>query len=112
MILSLFLIIQVISPPWDTLTPMTENGHQYLFVAIHQFPVFILVLLCDKSTGAVACTFLGHVISPFTTPKVYLSDNELELEIQFLICRQFNIKAMHNFPIQTQCQWSCEMAQP
>ena len=50
--------------------------------------------LKDKSASSVAHAFITHVINPFTTPQVILSDNGAEFRNDLLaeLCTSFNIK--------------------
>ncbi len=50
----------------------------------------------DKSAATVAHALITHLICPYTTPRVLLSDNGGELRNVLMeeICRQFNIKQM------------------
>ncbi len=54
----------------------------------------VLAPLRNKSAVTVAHTIVSHLISPYTTPRILLSDNGTEFKIHILadVCSQFNIK--------------------
>ena len=87
--------------PWDTVAidilqlPRSSQGSPYVLVAVDHFSRFVVLApLKTKSAVEVAHALITHVICPFTTPKVLLSDNGTEFRNQVLeeICRQYNIK--------------------
>jgi len=64
-------------------------------VAVDNFSRYvILALLSDKLASFVARVLIDHVINPFTTPKVILSDNGGEFRNQLIaeLCTAFNIQ--------------------
>ena len=87
--------------PWDTVAidllklPRTMSGSQYLFVCADHFSRYVILApLKDKSAKSVAHALITHVINPFTTPKVILSDNGKEFRNELLaeLCAAFNIQ--------------------
>lgn len=93
--------------PWDNVAidllklPCTDNVNQYLFVAIDNFSRFsVLVPIHDKFANSVAKALLRHVICPFTTPNVLLSDNDTEFVKAVLssLCNHFNMKTCTVLP--------------
>ena len=87
--------------PWDTVSvdllklPRTHSGLQYLFVCTDHFSRFVVLApLKDKAASSVAHAFITHVINPFTTPKVILSDNGAEFRNDLLaqLCLSFGIQ--------------------
>ncbi len=74
--------------------PTSLTGAEYLFVAVDHFSRYlVLAPLFDKTARSVARAFTQHVICPFTTPRVLLSDNGTELKNEVIaeICQQFGI---------------------
>ena len=97
----------IASAPWDAISidllklPITENGFQYLFVCVDSFSRFsVLAPLKDKSAPSVARALIDHVICPFGSPRVLLSDNGTEFNNEILkaICDSFLIKKCNITP--------------
>ncbi len=88
--------------PWD----VVSIDLLYSSIAIHQSSWYLLVCvdhlsryvvlapLKDKSAKSVSHTLTTHLICPFSTPRVLLSDNVTEFRNQLLeeICKQFGMK--------------------
>ena len=75
--------------------PGSTAGHQYLFVCIHHLSRYVILApLRDKSALSVARVLVDKVISPFTTPRLILSDNGAEFINELIadICTAFNIQ--------------------
>ncbi len=60
--------------------PHSIQGSIYVLVCIDHFSRFtVLAPLSDKSATTVAHALVSHLICPYTTPRVLLSDNGTEL---------------------------------
>ncbi len=69
------------------------QGSIYVLVCVDDFSRFtVLTPLPNKSTTTVAHAIVSHVIWPYTTPQVLLSDDGTEFKYQVLreICTQFH----------------------
>ncbi len=86
--------------PFDTVAidllqiPRSHQGSSYILVCVDHFSRFtILVPLPNKSAVTVAHAIVSHLICPFTTPRVLLSDNGAEFANAVLasICQQYGI---------------------
>ncbi len=75
--------------------PRSTQGSVYILVCVDHFSRFVVLApLHSKSAVTVAHAILSHLICPYTTPRVLLSDNGMEFKNQILadICSQYNIK--------------------
>ncbi len=75
--------------------PRSTQGSVFIFVCADHFSRFVvLASLRNKSSVTVAHAIVSHLICPYTTPRVFLSDNGTEFKNQILadICSQYNIK--------------------
>ncbi len=75
--------------------PRSIQGSIYVLVCVDHFSRFtVLASLPNKSATAVAHAIVSHLICPYTTPRVPLSDNGTEFKNQVLrdICTQFSIQ--------------------
>ncbi len=75
--------------------PRSHQGSSYILVCVDHFSRFtVLDPLPNKSATTVAHALVSHVICPYMTPRVLLSDNGTEFENQILqdICNRFDIK--------------------
>ncbi len=75
--------------------PRSIKGSIYVLVCVGHFSCFtVLVPLPNKSATTVAHAIVSHLICPYTTPRVLLSDNRTEFKNQVLqdICTQFHIQ--------------------
>ncbi len=75
--------------------PRSTRGSVYILVCVDHFSRFVVVApLRNKSAVTVDHAIVFHLICPYTTPRVLLSDNGTELKNQILadICSQYNIK--------------------
>lgn len=86
--------------PFDTIgidllqLPRSHQGSAYVLVCVDHFSRFvILVPLPNKSAITVAHAIVTHLICPYTTPRVLLSDNGTEFSNTVLanICQQYSI---------------------
>ncbi len=87
--------------PWDVVfidllqLPASHQGFRYLLVCVDHLSRYILLApVKDKSAKSVAHALIIHLICPFSTHRMLLSDNETEFRNQLLetICKQFGIK--------------------
>ncbi len=77
------------------LLPRSTQGSVYILVCVDHFSRFVvLALLRNKSAVTVAHAIVSHLICPYTTPRVLLSDNRMEFKNQILadVCSQYNNK--------------------
>ncbi len=75
--------------------PRCSQGSVYILVCVDRFSRFVVLApLRDKSAVTFAHAIVSHLICPYTTPRVLLSDNATEFKNQILadICSQYNIK--------------------
>ena len=75
------------------LTP-SRQGSNYVLVCVDYFSRFVVLApLQNKSANAVAHALVTHLLCPYTTPSVLLSDNGTEFKNEILhnICKQYNI---------------------
>ncbi len=75
--------------------PRSTQGSVYILVCADHFHNFVVLApLRNKSAVTVAHGIVSHLICPYTTPRVLLSDNGTEFKNQILadICSQYNIK--------------------
>ncbi len=75
--------------------PRSIQGSAYVLVCIDHLSRFtVLVPLPNKSAATVGHALVSHLICPYTTPRVLLSDNGTEFKNQILqnICTQFNLQ--------------------
>ncbi len=75
--------------------PRSIQGFIYVLVCVDHFSRFtVLALLPNKSATTVAHATVSHLICPYTTPRVLLSDNGTEFKNQVLrdICTQFHLQ--------------------
>ena len=53
----------------------STSGQQYLFICVDHFSRYVVLApLQDKSAASVAGALVEHVINPFTTSRVIISD--------------------------------------
>ncbi len=77
------------------LAPSCSQGSVNILVCVDHFSRFVVLApLRNKYAGTIAHAIMSHVICPYTTPRVLLSDNGTEFKNQILadICSQYNIK--------------------
>ncbi len=75
--------------------PRSIQGSSYVLVCVDHFSRFtVMAPLLNKSATTVAHALVSHLICPYMTPRVLLSDNGTEFKNQILqnICTQFNIQ--------------------
>ena len=75
--------------------PRSSQGSSYVLVCVDHFSRFVILApLSTKSAPMVAHALVTHLLCPYTTPSVLLSDNGLEFKNDVLknICQQYNIK--------------------
>ncbi len=75
--------------------PRSTQGSVYILVCVDHFSRFVVLApLRNKSAVTVAHAIVSHLICPYTTPRVLLSDNGTEFKNQIFadICSQCNIK--------------------
>ncbi len=75
--------------------PRSSQGSGYILVCADHFSrCVVLAPLRDKSAATVAHALVSHLISPYTTPRVLLTDNGMEFMNQILadICAQDGVK--------------------
>ncbi len=75
--------------------PRSIQGSIYVLVCVDHFsPFTVLAPLPNKSATTMAYAIVSHLICPYTTPRVLLSDNGTEFKNQVLpdICTQFHIQ--------------------
>ncbi len=75
--------------------PRSTKGSVYILLCVDHFSRFVVLIpLRNKSAVTVAHAIVSYLICPYTTPRVLLSDNGMELKNQFLsdIWSQCNIK--------------------
>ncbi len=75
--------------------PRSIQGSIYALVCVEHLSCFtVLAPLPNKSTTTVAHAIFSHLICPYTTPRVFISDDGTEFKNQvFLdICTQFHIQ--------------------
>ncbi len=75
--------------------PRSIQGSIYALVCVDHFSRFIVLApLPKKSATTVAHAIVSHLICPYKTPRVVLSDNGTEVKNQVLreICNRFNIR--------------------
>ncbi len=75
--------------------PASHQGSRYLLVCVDHLPRYVVLApVKDKSVKSIAHGLITHLICPFSTPRVLLSDNGTEFRNQLLeeICKQFGIK--------------------
>ncbi len=75
--------------------PRSTEGSAYILVCVDHFSRFVfLAPLRNKSAVTVAHAIVSHLICPYTTPRILLSDNGTEFKNQILaaICSQYIIK--------------------
>ncbi len=78
--------------------PRSIQVSMYVFVCVNHFSRFIVLApLPNKSATTVAHAIISHLLYPYTTPRVLLSDNGAEFMNQVLrnICTKFHIQ--HTF---------------
>ncbi len=74
--------------------PRSIQGSISVLVSVDHFSRFtVMAPLPNKFATAVAHAIVSHLICPYTTPRVLLSDNETEFKNQVLqnICTQFHV---------------------
>ncbi len=75
--------------------PRSTQGSVYILVCVNHFSRFVVLApLRNKSAVTVVHAIVSHLICPYTTPRVLLSDNGTEFKNQILAdtCSQYNIK--------------------
>lgn len=86
--------------PFDTVAidllslPRSRQGSTSVLVCVDHFSRFVILApLPNKSASAVAHALVTHLLCPYTTPSVLLSDNGAEFKNEVLksICQQYNI---------------------
>ncbi len=61
--------------------PLSTQGSVYILVCVDHFSRFVVLApLRNKSAVTVAHAFVPHLICPYTTPRVLLSDNGTEFK--------------------------------
>ncbi len=73
----------------------STQGSVYILVCVNHFSSFaVLAPPFNKSAVTVDHAIVSHLVCPYTTPRVLLSDNGAEFKNQILadICSQYNIK--------------------
>ncbi len=84
--------------------PRSVQGYIYVLVCVDHFSRFtVLAPLPNKSAAAVTHAIVSHLVCPYTTPRVLLSENGTEFKNQVLreICSQFHIQ--HIYYITSPC---------
>ena len=74
--------------------PKSTQGSVYVLVCVDHFSRFVILApLSNKSASAVAHALVSHLLCPYTTPTVLLSDNGAEFKNEILskICQQYKI---------------------
>ncbi len=74
--------------------PRSSQGSCYILVCVDHFSRFVVLApLRDKSAATVAHALVSHLICPYTTPRVFLTDNGTEFKNQVLadICAQYGV---------------------
>ncbi len=88
------------SGPFETVAidllqlPCSRQGSSYVLVCVDHFSRFVILApLPNKSASVVAHALVSHLLCPFTTPSVLLSDNGTEFKNEVLntICQQYKI---------------------
>ncbi len=75
--------------------PRSTQGSVYILVCVDHLSRFVVLApLRNKSAVTVAHAIVSHLICPYTTPRVLLSDNDTEFKNQILadLCSQCSIK--------------------
>ncbi len=75
--------------------PRNSQGSGYVLVCVDHFSrCVVFAPLRDKSAETVAHALVSHLLSPYTTPRVLLTDNGTEFKNQVLadICSQYGVK--------------------
>ncbi len=75
--------------------PRSSQGSGCILVCVDHFSRFVVLApLRDKSAATVAHALVSHLICPYTTPRVLLTDNGTEFKNQVLadICAQYGVK--------------------
>ncbi len=75
--------------------PRSAQGSVYILVCVDHFSRFVVLApLRNKSAVTVAHAIVYHLICPYTTPRVLLTDNGTRFKNQILadICSQYFIK--------------------
>ncbi len=75
--------------------PRSSQGSGYILVCVDYFFQFVVLApLRDKSAATVAHALVSHLICPYTTPRVVLTDNGTEFKNQVLVdfCSQYEMK--------------------
>ncbi len=83
-------------PFWSILLqiPRSFQGSGYILVCVdHSSRFVVLAPLRDKSAATVVQSLVSHLIFPYTTPRVLLTDNGTEFKNQVLadICAQYGV---------------------
>ena len=87
--------------PWDVVSidllqlPKSHQGSQFLLVCVDHFSRYVVLApIRNKTATAIAHALITHLICPYTTPRVLLSDNGAEFRNQLLseICSLYGIK--------------------
>ncbi len=75
--------------------PRSTQDSVYILVCVDHFSRFVVLApLRNKSAVTVAHAIVSHLICPYTTPQVLLSDNGTEFKDEILadICSQYSIR--------------------
>ncbi len=96
---ALMLEYPTLADPFDTVAMdllQLPHSHQgfYVLVCVDHFSRFVnLVPLPNKSAVVVAHALVSHLLCPFTTPSILLSDNgsEFKNEVLNTICQYYRI---------------------
>ncbi len=75
--------------------PRNSRGSGYILVCVNHFSrIVFLASLRDKSAATVAHALVSHLICPYTTPRVFLTDNGTYFKNQALadICVEYGVK--------------------
>ena len=87
--------------PWDVVAidllqlPKSTHGSQYLLVCVDHFSRYVVLApVKTKTATAIAHALVTHLLCPYSTPRVLLSDNGAEFRNSLLaeICSAYNIK--------------------
>ncbi len=74
--------------------PSSSQGSGYILVCVDHFSRFVILApLRDMSAATVAHALVSHLICPYTTPRVLLTDDGTEFNNQILtdICAQYEV---------------------
>ncbi len=101
------LRVPLTEAPFDTIStdlfqlPQSHQGSRYLLVCVDHFSrVVVLAPIKSKTAQAVAHALVTHLIRPYTTSRVLLSDNGTEFSTTVIaeICANFEIAQTFTTP--------------